>query len=172
MVAQTAGGSSATSAADQFFYGSPPTATGLSASSGPGTGGTTVTISGTGFTGATDVGFGGLPASSLVVESDTEIQATTPPSLAGTVDVQVVTPAGTSPESTADQYTYLVPVPSSTAPPAISGTPHPGQTLNCSNGSWSNDPTTFAYSGNVTGHQSLVPRAIPAQCKRRMRATR
>ncbi|MGD0069876.1 MAG: IPT/TIG domain-containing protein, partial [Streptosporangiaceae bacterium] len=106
VVVQTAGSSSATSAADQFFYGSAPTVTGLSVTSGPATGGTATTISGTGFTGATAVSFGGLPASSFTVVSDTKIQAVAPPAMPGTVDVDVVTPAGGSAQSPADQYTY------------------------------------------------------------------
>ncbi len=36
-------------------------------------------------------------------------------------------------------------VPSNTAAPEISGTPHVGQTLSCSQGTWQNDPTGFAY---------------------------
>ena len=48
----TAGGTSATSAADQYTYIVPPvpTVTNVSPTSGPVTGGTTVTITGTGFT--------------------------------------------------------------------------------------------------------------------------
>ncbi|HEX2821202.1 MAG TPA: choice-of-anchor C family protein [Streptosporangiaceae bacterium] len=103
---QNAGTSSGTSAADQFFYGSPPAVTGLSPSSGPANGGTKVTISGTGFTGATAVGFGGVPATSFTVVSATQIQATAPAQPAGTVDVSVVTQAGGSAQVTADQYAY------------------------------------------------------------------
>ena len=62
---QTAGGTSAKSSADQFFYGSPPAVTGLSPSSGPVAGGTAVTITGTSFTSATEVRFGDTPATSF-----------------------------------------------------------------------------------------------------------
>jgi choice-of-anchor C domain-containing protein len=103
---QTAGGTSATSGADQFSYGSPPSVTGLSVPSGPAAGGTRVTISGSGFTGATAVGFGDVPATSVTVESDTQIQATTPAEDPGTVDVQVLTPAGASAQAAADRFTY------------------------------------------------------------------
>ena len=56
------GGTSATSPADQFTYVAGPTVTGLSPTFGPSVGGTLVTITGTGFTGATEVDFGTTPA--------------------------------------------------------------------------------------------------------------
>ena len=58
----TPGGTSATSPADQFTYVAAPTVTGVSPTSGPAAGGTLVTITGTGFTGATAVEFGATPA--------------------------------------------------------------------------------------------------------------
>ena len=67
----TPGGTSATSPADQFTYVAAPTVTGLSPTSGPAAGGTLVTITGTGFTGATAVDFGTTPATSFTVVSDT-----------------------------------------------------------------------------------------------------
>lgn len=116
LTVQNGGTSSATSSADQFFYGSVPTVTGVSPSSGPAAGGTAVTITGTGFTGATAVAFGGAPATSFTVVSGTQIQATAPAAArTGTVDVTVVTPAGPSASVTADQYTYQA------NPPAIDG---------------------------------------------------
>jgi hypothetical protein len=108
VVVRTAGGSSDTSTADQFYYGSPPTVTGLNVTQGPEAGGTVVTVHGTGFTGATVVGFGGIPGSVLHVESDTELQVTTPAEQPGTVDVVVDTPAGGSTVGSADQFTFLV----------------------------------------------------------------
>lgn len=38
------------------------------------------------------------------------------------------------------------PKPVSTAAPTLSGTPAPGQTLTCSTGTWSNNPTSYAYA--------------------------
>ena len=67
----TAGGTSATSAVDQFTYLALPTVTGISPSTGSGAGGTSVTITGTNFTGATSVNFGAAgPASSFTVKRD------------------------------------------------------------------------------------------------------
>jgi len=63
-----------------------PTVSGFTPTAGPEAGGTTVTITGTGFTGTDDVLFGGESATDFTVDSDTQITATTP---AGTGDVPV-----------------------------------------------------------------------------------
>ena len=63
-----------------------------------------MTITGTGFTGATAVDFGTTPATSFTVVSDTTITADSPAGT-GTVDVTVTTPGGTSATSSADQFT-------------------------------------------------------------------
>jgi outer membrane protein assembly factor BamB len=80
---------------------------------GPAAGGTTVFITGSGFTDATGVSFGGFPASSFTVTNASYMTAVSPPG-SGTVDVTVTNPAGTSPANTADQFIY-VPAPVITA---------------------------------------------------------
>jgi len=80
-----------------------PVVSGIAPASGPGTGGTVVTISGSSLSGGT-VAFGATAAAS--VSSGTgSCTATSPPST-GTVDVTVTTPGGTSATSPADQFTY------------------------------------------------------------------
>ena len=87
---------------------------GLSPATGLVAGGTTVTIAGSGFTGATAVTFGSTPATSFTVVDDDHITAVTPSTtvLSGsgggykTVDVTVTTPVGASPLSSADTYLY------------------------------------------------------------------
>jgi hypothetical protein len=64
-----------------------------------------VKVTGTELAGASEVRFGTLPASSFIVESETEITAEVPSGAAGTVDVSVVTAAGTSAPSAADRLT-------------------------------------------------------------------
>ncbi len=81
----------------------------VSPSSGPVTGGTTVTVVGTGLLGATSVEFGLSAATSYSVDSATEITATSPAEPAGPVYVAVTTAAGTSVATAADQFTYLAP---------------------------------------------------------------
>lgn len=65
---------------------------------------TLVTLTGSGFTGATRVAFGGIAAVFTVI-SDTEITVTAPAG-SGTVHVRVTTPAGQSPQATGNQFTY------------------------------------------------------------------
>lgn len=52
-------------------------------------GGTTVIIAGSGFTGATSVKFGSVPAASFTVDSDVQITAVAPAHAAGTVQIVV-----------------------------------------------------------------------------------
>ena len=103
----TAGGTSATSATDQYTYIEAPTVTAVSPKSGPTAGGTTVVITGTGFTGATAVTFGATASTSFTVNTATQITATSPAHAPGTVDVRVTTAGGTSATSATDQYTYI-----------------------------------------------------------------
>jgi hypothetical protein len=105
----TPNGTSATSNADKFTYESTPTVTGVSPATGVTTGGTSVTITGTGFVGATAVDFG-TAAASFTVNSVTSITATSPAGSTGVVDVTVTTPIGTSADNPPnDQFTYVLP---------------------------------------------------------------
>jgi len=98
-----------------------PNVTGVSPSAGPLAGGMTVTIKGISFNGAMAVDFGGVPATSVVVVSDTQITAISPAG-SGTVDVEVTNPLGASAISSADQFTYV-------AAPTVTGlTPTSGPT--------------------------------------------
>ena len=110
VTATNAGGStSATSPATGTVIAAPtaPTVTGLNVAGGFPAGGSTVTLTGTSFTGATAVHFGATSASFSVV-NDTTITATDPGGSSGTtVDVTVTTPAGTSATSAADKYFWL-----------------------------------------------------------------
>jgi hypothetical protein len=86
-----------------------PTVTGISPVNGPAAGGTTVTVTGTGFTAATSVNFGPAAGTTLTIQSDTQLTIVSPSaSAAGSsqVDVTVITPAGTSATSTLDRFSY------------------------------------------------------------------
>jgi hypothetical protein len=100
----TLGGTSATSAADQFRY--MPGITTVKPNQGPTTGGTSVTITGALFTGASAVKFGSVEAASFTVNSSTSITAVSPPEAAGVVDVRVSGPEGTTLISTKDRFKF------------------------------------------------------------------
>lgn len=114
---RTPRGTSAATATDVYrFEYQVPTITGVAPNSGPATGGTTVTITGTGFTGATKVLVGSatrdgsrIPVTSYTVDSDTKITAVMPSvGTTGTVrNLFVATPAGTSAAVAADRFTFL-----------------------------------------------------------------
>jgi hypothetical protein len=104
-------GTSAAGSADRFTY--VVTVTKIEPNNGPLAGGTSVTITGTNFTGATAVKFGATNATSFTVNSATSITAVSPAGT-GTVDVTVTTSEGTSAAGSADRFTYV------TEPPTVS----------------------------------------------------
>ncbi|WP_174557531.1 beta strand repeat-containing protein, partial [Nocardia vaccinii] len=79
-----------------YTYVPVPALTSVVPNSGPVTGDTVVVLTGTGLTGATAVDFGANPSILFVVDSDSRITALVPPGTAGTVQVTVTTPGGTS----------------------------------------------------------------------------
>jgi hypothetical protein len=112
----TLGGTTAIVSAGQFTYFGLPTIDTVSPSSGPTAGSTSVVITGTNFTGATAVTFGTTNATSFTVDSPTQITAVSPARPAGTVDIKVTNPGGTSAVSLYGiygQFSYL-------SPPSIS----------------------------------------------------
>ncbi len=82
------------------------TVTGVNPLVGPKAGGTTVTITGTGFSGATQVLFGSTPAASFTVHSANTITAITPAAVPSNVDIIVYAPSGISTASAADIFTF------------------------------------------------------------------
>jgi len=116
-------------AACTYGYLGAPTVTGISPTSGSTVGGTSVTISGCGFTGATGVKFG-TTAASFVTNNDSTVTATSPAHAAGTVDVTVTTSAGTSATTPADQFTYMSTCTGITATPTPASTAKAGTIIN------------------------------------------
>src|SRR5262249_45568208 len=139
----TESGTSPITTADQFIYVPAPTVTNVNPNTGPTSGGTSVTITGTNFSGATAVRFGSNAAAPLTVDSATQITATSPAGI-GTVDVTVTTAGGTSAISSGDRFTYR-PVGTTTAGPV-------GTTTALSS---SQNPSSFGqpvkFAVNVTG---------------------
>jgi subtilase family serine protease len=85
--------------------GALPVVNGVSPATGPAAGQTSVTITGTGFTGAISVGFGVTGAPQMTVDSDAQITVTSPAG-SGTVDITVVTAAGISAVVAVDRFSY------------------------------------------------------------------
>lgn len=127
----TPGGRSAKVAADRYTYiaATPSIVSGIAPASGPTTGGNGIVVMGRDFSGATRIMFG-QTAGTVVNVNDpgTQLTALAPPGT-GTVDVTVLTPAGTSATDAADAYTYVPPgappSPSPGAPSPSPGAPSP-----------------------------------------------
>jgi hypothetical protein len=132
----TPGGTSATSSADDFTYIGAPAVTGVSPSSGPAAGNTLVTITGSGFSGATVVDFGTTAGTDLVIVSSTKITADSPAGT-GAVDVTVTTPSGTSATSSADDFTYV----------SFQTVTLSGEVFDDQNGDGTIDPGDLGFSG-------------------------
>ncbi len=110
-VTTPAGTSADAGSADNYTYYAPPTVTNVAPAAGPTAGGTSVTITGTNFTGlsgAAAVRFGATNATGYTVDSATQITATAPAGT-GTQNITVTTPGGTSANTAADDYTYYAP---------------------------------------------------------------
>jgi hypothetical protein len=101
--------------------------TSLGPRSGPATGGTLVTLTGSGFVpGQTTVTFGGSPATAVVCPAPTTCIATSPPGQ-GTIAVRVTAGGRTSPDTPATTFTY-VPAPAPPRPPPPAPPPPPALT--------------------------------------------
>jgi hypothetical protein len=86
-----------------------PTVSSVTPATGPGAGGTTVTVAGSGFVAGTTVAFGGVAASAVNITSPTQLTAVAPvrnSNAGAVVDVTVTTSAGTSAASTRDRFSY------------------------------------------------------------------
>ncbi|MEW6644196.1 MAG: putative Ig domain-containing protein [Pseudomonadota bacterium] len=148
--------------------------TGIVPNSGPTGGGTSVTITGTGFLGASAVKFGATNATSFTVNSTTQITAVSPAGAAGAVSLTVTAPGGTA--STTYTYVNLLGLVSTPSPTTQVGQPYsqtnvasggtspftyavtagalpPGTSLNASTGLVSGTPSSggnFSYTIKVT----------------------
>ena len=122
-----------------------PTVIALNPTYGPTAGGTTTTITGTNFAAPASVSFGnGYPATSVYVMNPTTITCKSPAHAAGTVDVRVTTPGGTSPVSSGDRYTYA----DATPAPSVTG-------LSPSFG-----PTAGGTAVTITGANFAAPASV------------
>ena len=100
-----------------------PTINSIAPMSGPVAGGTSVTLTGTRFTGATAVNFDGVPATNVNVVNATTMTATAPAHSFGAVSVVVASSRGESTNSTTFTFTWTATTASlGAAPnPSVSG---------------------------------------------------
>jgi hypothetical protein len=121
-------GSTSTTVSGPAIFSTTASDYGVTPINGPTTGGTTITIVGNGFVGATSVTAGGVACTAIVVNpAGTQITCATGPHAAATVDVVVTTPLGTA-TATAG-FTYVdpgkAPPPANRPGPSAPGVPSP-----------------------------------------------
>ena len=107
----TSGGTSAAGPGGALSYHPAPMVTAISPATGPVTGGTRVTVYGSGLASAELVTVGDVVLTKFTVEADGNIELTVPAAKAGRVPIKVTTPYGTNVPYVADMFTYVVPKP-------------------------------------------------------------
>jgi hypothetical protein len=161
---------SATGPNDQFIYQRAPVGVASSTvgpASGPVGGGTQVVITGSGFSGATGVSFGGVAGVVQSVSSDgTSMTVTSPPSAgnaAGVVDVTVSDSTGTSATGGNDAFFYDAP-PTETAVTPQGGPTSSGTQVTIT-GTGLDDVTGVSFGsgnpGTVVGHSDTSIQVTP-----------
>jgi hypothetical protein len=148
----------------------PPSITSVSPARGPIAGGTTVVITGTGFTGATAVNFGSTPATSYTVNSPTQITATLPAGTGGIFDISVTAGTGTgtgsglfyyfttsggSPAMAASKVDIFTP---NGAGKVLPGAPIQYRTLIANTGG--GDATAVDFADAIPANTTLVPGSV------------
>ena len=99
--------------ANAYTYIAPPAATSVSPTSGPTTGGTTITVTGSAFVSGATVRVNGVAATGVTFLSATQVRAVTPAGTAGARSVLVTNPDGQA-STLANAFTYTTPTPSPT----------------------------------------------------------
>src|SRR5207245_2452497 len=164
----TSGGTSPAVAGDQFTYNVvTPTVTSINPTSGPTGGGTSVTITGTGFVTGSTVSFGAIAAPGVTVNSTTQITVPSPATLTpSTVDVTVTNSAGTSTTSLADEFTYNAVQPAVTALSPNNGPTGGGTVVTITGTSFINGATVSfggtAATGVVVNSATSITAVSPA----------
>jgi hypothetical protein len=128
---------------DVSVTAAPPTISGISPSRGPAGGGTSVTVTGTGFQNHAAITFGSFPAASVTVQSTTNLVATTPAMPVGLTNLTLINGDGQS-AVLSNAFTF-VGTPTITWPPPPSlayGAALDGTRLDAG----ANVPGAFAYS--------------------------
>lgn len=126
-----------------------PQSSSFSPDSGPGAGGTKVTIHGGGFIGVERVTFGGVKGAHLTVYSDGKLTIKSPPAKGDTVEIEVVTPGGVA---KVGKFHYI---PEITGVSPSSGPLEGGTTVSVT-GRALNASYTFKFGGALATHVSCA----------------
>jgi hypothetical protein len=139
----------------------PPTISEVIPSSGPSVGGTQVTLRGSDFSTdrRTQVTFGGVPATNVVIVNSSTITATTPAGPAGAVDVTAVNNDGLS-STLRNGFTYIAPPPTTVSLTVQLRGFGSGRVVSAPAGISCGSDCTEAYTDTAATQVQLV--AIPA----------
>jgi hypothetical protein len=143
----------------ELNFGTPPSVTSLSPSTGPAEGGTAVTILGTEFTPDVSVRFGTLAAKSVTRVSDTELSAVTPAG-AGSVEVVVTNSIGSSLPTSGSVFTYELPTTTSTTSTTTTSTTSTTTTTTVPTTTTTVRPTTTTTTTTVPPAAACSPTAV------------
>ena len=138
-----------------------PTISLVSPSSGTTAGGTSVTITGTGFQSGATVTFGGTASSAVTFNSATQLTAATPARAAGLVDVVVTNPDTQSATAT-NAFTYVVPGPLLVSVSPASGVTTGGTTVTLTGSGFQNGAAVTFDGVAATGVTFLSPTQLTA----------
>jgi hypothetical protein len=165
VVATNAGGASGPSGeahATPAAIGTSPRVTKIGTGSGPMVGGTSVTITGSGFSttpGGTNVYFGPNPAASVTCTSSSSCTAVSPAGI-GTVDVTVEVNGVSSPQTPPDQFAYTSPCGAVKITEAL--TLHAGQILGLGPGSSVAGALTIQSGAGLLADGAIIRGSIKA----------
>lgn len=157
---------SGTTSSNLFTYVQPPptvtgtSANGISPARGSTLGGTLVTVTGTGFTGAGGVTIGGVPATNVTVIDSTTLTCIAPPGSVGTVSVVVTTVGGTNADNSL--FTYELTAPTVTEVSPDRGTSAGGTTITITGKSFTG--TTGVTIGGVAATRLIFVNDTTLTC--------
>ena len=126
------GNSNATLAASFTYVASAPTLVNISPTSGPTSGGTSITLTGTAFIPGTTVSIGGVAATNVTVVNATTLTATTPAYVSGSLVETVVVNNGIATASLLNAFTYIASAPTISAITPNTGTSSGGTSVTIS----------------------------------------
>jgi DNA-binding beta-propeller fold protein YncE len=144
-----------------------PSVSSISPPSGSEAGGTTVTVTGSGFADGDAVSFGAKAALNATVNSASSITATSPPGSGVNLDVTVTSPAGTSMSAPGDRFTYTAALQPTVTAISPAGGPETGGTVVSITGSEFVPGATVYFGANEASNvtvdsASLITATTPA----------